>query len=112
MFKSNNPVTVGIYTALAGYDVACAWRFVNEYVEPSGDSIHDHIRACNRYWREQLSGCMVNTMNVRAYLIDNCDLHDWLRLFAQNVAPVIVSLSLPQELPAVSGAPDFSFAPA
>lgn len=103
MFKSTNPVTVGIYTALAGYDVACAWRFVNDYNEPVSDNYNDHISACNRYWRDQLAGSMVNTLHVRAYLIDNCDLADWLRLFAQNVAPVIASLSLPQELPVSGG---------
>lgn len=112
LFDSTNPVTVGIYTALAGMDVSCAWRFVQLYQEPISSNINDHICAVNRFWRDQLSSVpMVNTMEVRSNLIDRIVLADYVRLFAQNVAPVIVSMDLPQELSAVSGRiPSFAFA--
>jgi len=100
LFNSTNPVTVGLYTALAGLDVSNAWRFVQLYQEPQSNNLNDHIHAANQFWREQLSSVpMVNTMEVRSNLIDRIDMADYLRLFAQNVAPVIVSLDLPQELP-------------
>lgn len=111
LFNSQNPVTLGIYTALAGLDVGCAWRFVQMYQEPNSHNINDHIAAANRYWRDQLSSvAMVNTMEVRSYLINQIDLADYLRLFAQNVAPVIVALDLPQALeePAVGNALAFA----
>jgi hypothetical protein len=113
MFDSNNPVTVGVYTALAAWDVSCAWRFVQEYCEPQSSNPNDHIRAVNRYWREQLANALPDTLGVRANLIDNIALEDWLRLFAQNVAPVIASLNLPQALSQGSGPmPSFGFAAA
>ncbi len=112
LFSSTNPITVGIYTALAGLDVSCAWRFVQTYCEPKSNNINDHIRAANCYWREQLHSAMVNTMDVRADLIDQVDMHDWLRLFAVKVAPVVVSLDLPQEMRQAMGTPFFGFAPA
>jgi hypothetical protein len=99
LFDSTNAVTVGIYTALAGRDVSCAWRFVHDYQEPSSYNLTDHICAVNRYWREQFANVViVNTIDVRAHLIDDIELSDWLRLFAQNVAPLIVALDLPQPL--------------
>jgi hypothetical protein len=99
MFDSNNAVTVGVYTALAGRDVGCAWRFVQDYCEPQSYNINDHIQAVNRYWREQFANVViVDTIEVRTHLVDNIDLSDWLRLFAQNVASVIVALDLPQPL--------------
>lgn len=100
LFNQSHPVTVSIYTALASMDVSCAWRFVQYYNEPATHaSLEDHIAAANRFWREQLAAVpMVDTIAVRAHLIDRCDLQDWLRLFAQHVAPIIVSLDLPQEL--------------
>ncbi len=53
----------------------------------------------NTFWREQLSNVsVVDTIGVRANLIDNVELEDWLRLFGQNVAPVIVSMDLPQKI--------------
>lgn len=110
LFDSSNPVTVGLYTALAGLDVSCAWRFVQLYQEPSSHNLNDHIHAANQFWREQLSSVpMVNTMEVRSNLIDQIDMADYLRLFAQNVAPVIVALDLPQELAPVS-MPSFAIA--
>lgn len=111
LFNQNNPVTVGIYTALAGLDVGCAWRFTQFYQEPDSFNINDHIAAVNRFWREQLAAVtMVNTMEARSNLIDRCDLVDFLRLFAQNVAPVIASMDLPQELAAPGPMPSFAFA--
>lgn len=115
LFPHSNPVTVGIYTALAGLDISCAWRFVQSYREPNSNNLNDHIRAANSYWREQLHSVnmVANTMAVRSFLIDQVDMHDWLRLFAQHVAPVAVSLDLPQELPQSMGfGPIFGFAPA
>lgn len=114
MFPSTNPVTVGIFTALAGLDLSCAWRFVQTYREPNSSNLNDHIRAANSFWREQLhTASMVDTMHVRTHLIDQVDMHDWLRLFTRQVAPVAVSLDLPQELPQSTGfAPIFGFAPA
>lgn len=99
LLETTNSVTVGIYTAIAAYDVSCAWRFVQDYSEPASENLQDHIQAVNRYWREQLAYAAPDTINVRANLINNIELEDWLRLFAQTVAPVIVSLDLPQTLP-------------
>lgn len=111
LFDARNPVTVGLYTALAGLDVSCAWRFVQLYQEPDSHNINDHIAAANRFWRDQLSSAtMVNTMEVRSYLIDRIDLVDYMRLFAQNVAPVIVALDLPQELEVSAPAVTLAFA--
>jgi hypothetical protein len=110
LFSSTNPVTVGLYTALAGLDVGCAWRFVQLYREPNSNNLNDHIHAANQFWRDQLSSVpMVNTMEVRSNLIDQIDMADYLRLFAQNVAPVIVAMDLPQELEALA-MPTFALA--
>lgn len=99
LFDASHKITVSIYTALAGFDVACAWRFTQLYQEPESQDTKDHIAAANRFWRDQLASVtMVDTIAVRAHLLDQCDSHDWLRLFAQNVAPIIVSMDLPQKL--------------
>jgi hypothetical protein len=100
LFNSTNAVTVGVYTALAGMDVSCAWRFVHDYQEPQSYNLNEHIRAVNRYWREQFANvAMLDTIEIRSHLIDDIQLQDWLRLFAQVVAPVVVALDLPQQLP-------------
>ncbi len=114
MFQSSHHLTVAIYTALASRDVSCAWRFVQSYREPNSNNTQDHIRAANQFWREQLASVtMINTMDARRNLIDAIDMHDWLRLFAQYVAPVVVSMDLPQELPQSTGfGPIFGCAPA
>lgn len=114
LFSSTNPVTVGVYAVLAGMDVSCAWRFVQSYCEPESYNLNDHIREVNKYWREQLANVrMVDTMSARSNLIDQVELQDWLRLFGQFVAPVVVSLDLPQELPQATGfIPVFGLAPA
>lgn len=101
LINSTNSLTVAVYTVLAAQDVGCAWRFVQLYesVEPQSNNLQDHLRAMNTFWREQLSNVsVVDTIEVRANLIDNVELVDWLRLFGQNVAPVIVSMDLPQEI--------------
>ena len=101
LFNSTNPLTVAVYTALAGHDVGCAWRFVELYesCEPQSHNLNDHLHAMNKFWREQLSSVsVVDTIQVRANLIDAVDLEDWVRLFAQHVAPVAVSMDLPQPL--------------
>ena len=112
-FQSFNAVTVGIYTALAGRDVDCAWRFLHDYKEPNSHNLNDHIREVNRYWRQQFANVdMIDTIEIRSYLIDDILLEDWLRLFAQNVAPLDISLSLPQVLVPVKEDAAIRFLPA
>ena len=101
LFNSTNALTVAVYTALAAHDVGCAWRFVQLYEtsEPQTQNLNEHLHAMNKFWREQLSNVsVVDTIRVRANLIDAIDLEDWIRLFAQHVAPVVVSMDLPQAL--------------
>lgn len=100
LFNSNHPLTTAVYTALAAHDVGCAWRFVKLYEqsEPRSSDMRDHLHAMNQFWRDQLCDVPVDTIRVRSNLIDQIDLEDWLRLFAQEVAPVIVAFDLPGEL--------------
>lgn len=101
LFNSTNSLTVAVYTALATLDVGCAWRFVQLYepLEPQTHNLEQHLHALNKFWREQLSSVsVVDTIGVRANLIDAIELEDWIRLFAQHVAPVVVSMDLPQPI--------------
>ncbi len=99
LIQSTHPLTVGVYTALARLDVGCAWRFSEQYAEPTGMEVPVHLRALNRFWREQLSNVReVDTLEVRVNLIDQIEPLDWLRLFADHVAPAIVANNLPCSL--------------
>lgn len=108
-FNCQSPVTAGVYTALASIDVSVAFRFLQQYQEPNAASTDYHLSSVNRFWREQLgyAGEMFDTLDARAYLIDRVQLHDWLRMFAIHVAPVIVNLNLPQRLPEAGPSLDF-----
>lgn len=99
LIQSTHPLTVGVYTALARLDVGCAWRFSEQYIEPASQDVAAHLRALNRFWREQLSNVdHVDTLEVRVNLIDQIQPPDWLRLFADYVAPAIVANNLPCRL--------------
>ena len=90
-------ITTAMYSALASQDPACAAVFQQLYREPSDPSPQAHIREANQFWRLQLGSVRFCTLDVRACLIDECDPNDWMRLFACEVAPVIVAFHLPRK---------------
>jgi len=93
-------VSCGVFSALAALNVQSAQAFLQLYQEAPAQSVEQQIHSLNVFWREQLGLAPVNTIEVREYLIDHCTLQDWLRMFALHVAPVVVQLGLPRQLPA------------
>jgi len=90
-------ISAQMYSALSMHCLETANAFRQMYPEPMDQSIPGQIAAANRWWRIQLSLIDTSTINVRECLLDACELHDWLRLFATHVAPMIVQLGLPRQ---------------
>lgn len=95
--NTNSPelISAAMYSALAAHDPRCAAAFTQIYQEPADQTVAGQIASANQFWRRQLGVVEVSTTSVRECLVDNIDHHDWCRLFATEVAPVIAALRLP-----------------
>lgn len=97
-FTQPPAISSAIFSALAAHDVEAAHRFQAIYVEPLDQSVQGQMRSANQFWRMQLALSPYSTIGTREYLAENCAANDWIRLFAQHVAPVVAALSLPAPL--------------
>ena len=52
----------------------------------------------NSYWNLQFMFMPGNTMAVRFNLVPDGNVSEWLRLFKENILPVLVSNSLPKRI--------------
>lgn len=89
-------LATAIYSALASHSLDCARAFLEIYPDSNTDSIESQIHQANRFWRLQLGSLSVDTIEARDYLVECNDANDWLRLFCENVVPVIVAFGLPK----------------
>lgn len=89
-------ISAAMYSALAAHDLGCAAAFSELYSEPADQTVAGQIASANQFWRLQLGSAQVSTVEVRECLVDDIDHHDWVRLFASEVAPVISALNLPR----------------
>lgn len=96
-----------VYSLLMTQSPQSAAAFLELYSDPSSADIGQQIRSLNSFWREQFGMASVNTIAVRECLSDHCTLEDWMRVFAQHVAPVAVQLQLPRQYPASTSLPGY-----
>ena len=89
-------IAAAVFSALAAHDLNCAQRFAQSFQDQPEAPLGDQIMALNAYWRDQLGSLSISTVDVRACLVDHCEVQDWIRLFAAEVAPALCSLGLPQ----------------
>ncbi len=78
-----------VYTLLAKYSVPIAVKFSQTCPLPPDLPEADSIRAINQYWRDTLARFPRDTMVARSYLVDVCQLDEWISLLERGVIPEI-----------------------
>lgn len=96
MNSQRGVVSLAIFSALMSHDPQSARTWDEQYQEPTDQSVQGQIVAANRFWRSQLGTLPISTVDIRDCLVDHCDLQDWLRMFAEQVIPVVLAFGLPQ----------------
>lgn len=89
-------LSAAVYSALAAQDLNCAQQFAQSYPDLPDEPLHEQVVRMNRYWRDQLGSLNISTTSVRECLVDDCEVQDWIRLFAAEVAPVVCAVGLPR----------------
>lgn len=59
---------------------------------------NSEIALLNRFWHVQLGYSQQDTLNARAWLVNDVTDDKWLEYFKQNILPVVIRESLPVPL--------------
>lgn len=82
-----------VFQTLSRHDSSLAAYFMLEFRLEDGCSLERAIVLLNRYWRDYLGRLPNNTMDARTYLVDECTLPEWIRLFETGVLPVVLEVA-------------------
>lgn len=84
-------VFTAVYQLLAQHDIQKAVRFHLLFKEQDQIDVERQIVLMNRFWRDELAGLPISTLEVRRFLIDASTLNQWLALFTKSVLPTILA---------------------
>lgn len=80
-----------VYLLLSKYNIGVAAQFMLDFKLESDCTLERAIILLNRHWRDVLAQRPYDTLQVRTYLVDDCSLPEWLRLFERGVLPTLVA---------------------
>lgn len=84
-----------VFSALSNHNKKCASAFLRSFHVIENESVQTQMLRMNRFWRDQLGRVDESTGEIRACLVDQCELKDWIRIFQQKVAGAVCRLPLP-----------------